>query len=117
MKVFVRKLKSKIHMARVTETVLEYDGSITLSKSLCEKAGLSEGEMVLVANFENGERFETYVIVTEQEGVVGLNGPAAKLGKIGDRLIVMAYALVNQEDASSFMPKILRLNDKNEIIS
>jgi len=114
---FVRILKSKLHMARVTETNPEYEGSITLSRTLCECAGLLEGEMVLVANFENGERFETYVIVTEQEGVVGLNGPAAKLGKVGDRLIVMSYALVAPHEAETTKPKIIKLDKDNKIIS
>lgn len=113
----VRILKSKLHMARVTETRPEYEGSITLSKSLCERAGLLEGEMVLVANFENGERFETYVIITDREGVVGLNGPAAKLGEIGDRLIVMSYALVSPDEASKIKPKVIKLDENNNILS
>ena len=113
---FIRVLKSKLHMARVTETNLEYEGSITLSRSLCESAGLLEGEMVLVANFEGGERFETYVIVTDREGVVGLNGPAAKLGKVGDRLIVMSYILVTPEEAETIKPKIVKLDKDNNII-
>ncbi len=113
---FVRMLKSKIHMARVTETNLEYEGSITLSKSLCESAGLLDGEMVLVSNFENGERFETYVIITDREGVVGLNGPAAKLGNVGDRLIVMSYVLALPEIARTIKPKIVKLDENNKIL-
>ncbi len=112
----IRVLKSKIHNARVTETLLEYEGSITLSKSLCEKAQLVPGEMVIVANFESGERFETYVIETEREGVVGLNGPAAKLGRVGDRLIIMAFALLSPDELDSHRPTVIQLDENNRII-
>jgi len=110
-------LKSKIHDARVTDKNINYQGSITLDKNLVKKAGLFPFEQVHVYNISNGERFITYVIQEEKNsGVVCLNGAAAHKVNIGDRLIVASYALMSDEEADSYNPKILILDKKNQVI-
>jgi len=110
-------LKSKIHDARVTDKNINYQGSITLDKNLVKKAGLFPFEQVHVYNISNGERFITYVIQEEKNsGVVCLNGAAAHKVNIGDRLIVASYALMSDEEADSYNPKILILGKKNQVI-
>ena len=105
-------LKSKIHMAKVTEANVEYDGSITIDEDLARKADISPNEKVLVSNVENGNRFETYVIYGE-DGEICVNGAAAKLASVGDRVIIMSFAYV---DNRNFPPKIVRVDNKNQII-
>jgi aspartate 1-decarboxylase len=110
-------LKSKIHDARVTDKNVNYQGSITLDKDLIKKTGLFPFEQVHVYNISNGERFITYVIQEEKKsGVVRLNGAAAHKVNIGDRLIVASYALMSDEEADSYNPKILILDKKNQVI-
>ena len=104
----LRILRSKLHQATITETVLEYEGSITLSGEFIEAGGFLPYEEVLCGNFENGQRWLTYIIPTNRPGVVGLNGPAAHLGKVGDRLVVMAFALMSEEEAEAFIKDIER---------
>ena len=105
-------LKSKIHMAKVTEANVEYDGSITIDEKLARKADIAPNEKVLVSNLENGSRFETYVIYGK-EGEICVNGAAANLAGVGDRLIIMSFVYV---DNRNFTPKIIKVNDKNQII-
>jgi aspartate 1-decarboxylase len=105
-------LKAKIHMARVTEANLEYDGSITIDEKLAQRADISFHEKVLVSNLENGNRFETYVIYGK-EGEICVNGAAANLASVGDRLIIMSFAYTENRN---FTPKIIRVNENNEII-
>jgi aspartate 1-decarboxylase len=105
-------LKSKIHMAKVTEANVEYDGSITIDEKLARKADISSNEKVLVGNLENGNRFETYVIYGK-DGEICVNGAAAKLVNVGDRIIIMSFAYV---DNRNFTPKVIKVNEKNEII-
>jgi aspartate 1-decarboxylase len=107
-------LKSKIHMATVTDTQLYYEGSIGIDKELMEGAGLAAGEKVQVLNFNNSNRFETYVI-EGGKGEISLRGPAAKLGKKGDKLIILSYGIIEQEEAKRTKPKIIFLNERNEI--
>ncbi len=105
-------LKSKIHMARVTEANIEYDGSITIDEKLAQKADISPNEKVLVSDIENGNRFETYVIYGK-EGEICVNGAAAKLANVGDKLIIMSFVYI---DNRNFTPKVIRVNEKNQVI-
>ena len=100
-------LRAKLHRIAVTEAQLEYTGSLTVDRDLMEAVGLFDNEKILCANVDNGERFETYVIPGARgSGVCCLNGAAAWKGKVGDRLIVMAFAQVPVEEAAAFRPKI-----------
>ena len=104
----------KIHLARETDTQLYYEGSIGVGKELMEAAGLVAGEKVQVLNFNNSQRFETYVI----EGIKGeicLRGPAARLGKKGDKVIIIAYGQAEPKEAKAFTPRVVHVNDRNEI--
>ena len=114
---FIKVLKSKIHRAAVTETNLEYTGSITIDQELLEKVGLREQELVLVANLNNGTRHETYVQVGKKgSGVICLNGAAARLACAGDRVIIMGFGYyASDEDIPA--AKVVMVNEKNEIIS
>jgi len=101
-------------MAAVSATQLYYEGSIGIDKELMDKAGLYAGEKVQVLNFNNSSRFETYVI-EGMKGEISLRGPAAKLGKKGDKLIILAYGMVEASEAKSIKPKIILLNERNEV--
>ncbi|MFC1539352.1 aspartate 1-decarboxylase [Candidatus Latescibacterota bacterium] len=110
-------LKSKLHNAAVTQTELSYMGSITIDGLLLEKADILENERVQVVNINNGERFETYVISGEKSsGTICLNGPAARLAAEGDRIHILSYATMNEEELNKFKPDILILNENNVII-
>ncbi len=112
MKIFV--LKSKIHQARVTSKNIEYNGSITIDRELMDKAGLREYEKVEIYDIENGERFSTYVIEGERgKREIILNGAAARKVEIGDRLIIAAYALIEQDE--EITPKVIILDKNNRI--
>jgi aspartate 1-decarboxylase len=110
-------LKSKIHQACVTDVNISYEGSIVIDRDLMDETGLAAYEKVLVANIANGNRFETYVIEGEAGSrKIALNGAAARLGEIGDRLIIMAFARVHAAEAGTFSPKIVQLDENNKII-
>lgn len=101
-------LKSKIHRVTVTQADLNYIGSITIDEELMEAAGIIEGERVHIVNNNNGERFSTYVIKGERgSGTVCLNGAAARKVQQGDIVIIMAYALMEAEEARTFKPAII----------
>lgn len=107
-------LRSKIHMATVTESNLAYEGSITIDRELMDKAGILPYEQVMISNLNNGERFETYVI----PGRPGsrefcLNGPTARKGAVGDRIIIFAYCYMNEQEIQDFEPIIIKLDEKN----
>ena len=105
----VQLLKSKLHRIRVTEACLDYEGSLTLDPDDMEAVGIFQYEKILCADVENGNRFETYVIAGRRgSGVCCLNGAAARKGKVGDRLIVMAFANVSPEEAAGWQPKVKR---------
>jgi len=111
-------LKAKLHHLRVTQAERDYEGSLTLDPAVMERVGVLQNEKVLVANLENGERFETYVIVGERGSRVAcLNGAAALKGKIGDRLIVMTWCLLTPEEAKIHRPMVVRFNERNEIVA
>lgn len=113
---FVAMLRGKIHRAAVTETRLEYAGSITIDEALLEAADILPGERVQVFNLNNGERFETYTISGPRgSGVICLNGPAARLAQVGDRVIIVAYAFVPYEEARGFRPRIVVVGDGNRV--
>jgi aspartate 1-decarboxylase len=105
---FIEVCKSKIHKVSVTEANLQYVGSITIDEDLMDAANLIENEKVQVVNINNGERLETYVIRGERNsGVICLNGPAARKVAVGDVVIIIAYALMDFEEAKSFKPKLV----------
>jgi aspartate 1-decarboxylase len=110
-------LKSKIHRAVVTGASVDYQGSLTISSDLAELVGLLEHEKILVGNLTNGERFETYAIYGEaRRGIIELNGATAHLGKIGDRITIMNFACYTPEEAAVHHPRIVVLNQKNEVL-
>ena len=103
----VTLLRAKLHRIRVTEACLDYVGSLTVDLDLMEAVGLFANEKILCANVENGERFETYAIPGPRgSGVCCLNGAAAHKGKVGDRLIVMAFAQMTPEEAKGWTPLV-----------
>ena len=110
-------LRSKIHRATVTGASVDYEGSLTISSDLAELVRLVEYEKILVGNLNNGKRFETYAIFGEpQRGIIELNGATAHLGKIGDRLTIMSFARLAPDEAAIHRPRILVLDEKNEIV-
>jgi len=110
-------LSGKIHCARVTETQLHYEGSVTIDKTLMDAAGIVADERVTVANMSNGERAETYVIEGKaSRGDICLNGAAARLFAVGDEVIILSYALCTEEEARKLKPRIVIVNEKNEIV-
>ncbi|MCO6495746.1 MAG: aspartate 1-decarboxylase [Bacteroidetes bacterium] len=112
----IQVLKSKIHGAKVTETELNYIGSITIDEDLIEAANMIENEKVLVVNNNNGERFETYVIKGERgSGTIGINGAAARKGIVGDTLIIISFAQMDFEEAKKYKPTVVFPNDFNKI--
>ena len=106
-------MKSKIHRATVTAANLHYIGSITLDPELMEVANLLPNEKVQVVDIDNGARLETYVILGGP-GQICMNGAAARLVHPGDRIIVMAYAEVDEEELADFKPAIVLVNDRNQ---
>ncbi len=108
-------LKSKIYYATVTETQLYYQGSITIDEEVMKEADLLEGEKVEVLNLNTGTRFETYVIKGKKKGIICLNGPAARLGFVGDKLIILSYGLYTEEELRNYKKKIVELDDENRV--
>ncbi len=105
---FIEVVKSKIHRVTVTDANLNYIGSITIDKALMDAANLIENEKVQVLNNNNGERFETYVIAGERgSGTICLNGAAARRVQPGDVMIIIAYAMMDFEEAKQFKPAII----------
>ncbi len=110
-------LRSKIHRATVTEADLGYEGSLTLDEALMEAAGMVPYEQVNVSNLNNGERFETYVIPGRRgSGVVCLNGPTARKGAVGDKVIIFCYEGFTEAEMKDFRPVLVKVDDKNRII-
>ena len=101
----IEVLKSKIHRAKVTQTELDYVGSITIDENLMDSANMIEGEKVLVVNNNNGERLETYAIAGERgSGMICLNGAAARKAAKGDVVIIISFALMEFEEAKKLTP-------------
>lgn len=114
---FINILKSKIHRAVVTGADLNYVGSITIDEDLMDAADIIENEKVQVVNNNNGQRFETYVIPGERGSkMICLNGAAARLVQPGDVIIIISYGLVEKDKAKAYTPKIIFLDDDNNIV-
>ncbi|WP_026212510.1 aspartate 1-decarboxylase [Longispora albida] len=110
-------LKSKIHRATVTQADLHYIGSVTIDEDLLDAADLLPGEKVAIVDVTNGARLETYVIPGERgTGVIGINGAAAHLVHPGDLVIMIAYGQMDEAEAKSYLPKVVHVNAKNQII-
>jgi aspartate 1-decarboxylase len=111
-------LRSKIHRATLTGTDLHYEGSIAIDRTLIEAADMLPGEQVQVLNLNSGARMTTYVIEAPAgSGTVLLNGPAARLGMAGDLVIVLAYCAVEEAEARALRPKVVRVDERNRVIS
>lgn len=111
-------LKSKIHRATVTHTNVDYDGSLTLDGVLMKEANLIPYEQVHIYNITNGERFTTYLIRgKDNSGEVVVNGAAAKKANPGDKVIIVAYVSLDEEEIDFFVPRILLVDDQNGIAS
>ena len=110
----LKLLKSKIHHATVTQTDVNYHGSITIDAELMRACGLLPNEAVTVADCENGNRFETYVIVGEPgSGVIGINGAAARLSQVGNRVIVMSFVHATPLEAAEHRSKVVIADKRN----
>ena len=111
---FRMMMKSKIHKATVTEANLQYVGSITIDTALMEAADILPNEKVQVVNNNNGARLETYVIPGERDsGVICLNGAAARHVQVGDQVIIISYAMLTDEVAHQYNPKVVFVNEGN----
>ncbi|HQP09755.1 MAG TPA: aspartate 1-decarboxylase [Candidatus Omnitrophota bacterium] len=108
--------KSKIAHGFVTEADLRYEGSITIDETLIRAVDILPGEKVHVLNVNNGNRFTTYVIAGEAgSGKICLNGPAARMGLVGDQVIILSYALMDPQEAKGHKIKIVNLDPNNKI--
>jgi aspartate 1-decarboxylase len=107
-------LHSKIHRARVTGVHLDYEGSIAIDRTLLLEADILPHEMVHVLNINNGQRFTTYAIEGEK-GEIGLRGAAARLAQKGDIVIILTYDVMPAEDARSYEPRVVYVDEKNNI--
>ncbi|MBD3619215.1 MAG: aspartate 1-decarboxylase [Gammaproteobacteria bacterium] len=109
-------LKAKLHQARVTHAELEYEGSCAIDGRLLDTAGIHEYEQIHIYNMNNGERFTTYAIRAEEgSGVISVNGAAAHLAAPGDRVIICAYAQLDQAEVADFKPNLVYVNERNQI--
>lgn len=109
-------LKSKIYYAVITDLQLYYRGSITIDEQIMEEANLKEGERVEVLNLNNGARLKTYAIKGKRgDGLICLNGPAARLGFKGDKVVILSYAIYSEEEIAELKAKYVELDEKNQI--
>jgi len=107
-------LKSKIHRATVTQAEIDYIGSITIDKKLMDAAGILEYEQVHIADINNGNRLVTYVIAGKAgSGTICINGAGAKLVSRGDKVIIMSYCQMSEDESKKFMPKVVFVNSSN----
>src|SRR4051812_43695811 len=112
-----RLLKAKIHRATVTQTDLNYHGSITIDSDLLKASGLVPNEAVLVADCENGNRFETYIIPgAAGSGIIGINGAAARLSAPGHRVIVMSFIYLQPPEIASHKAMVLIVDETNKVV-
>ncbi len=110
----VEMLKAKLHRATVTDADLNYEGSVSIDTKLCKAAGLLMNEKVDVLNIDNGARFSTYVIAGK-DGEICLNGAAARLVQKGDKVIIVAYCHMDEQEAKTHQPKVVHLDAKNRV--
>lgn len=114
---FIESLKGKIHGATVTEANLNYMGSITIDEALLEASGILPNEKVQIVNNNNGSRLETYVIKGEKNsGVVCLNGAAARMVQPGDKVIIISYGIMTEEEVRTYVPKIVMVDGQNKVM-
>ena len=114
----LQMLKGKIHRARITHCDLDYEGSLEIDTDLLRQAGIRPYEKILVVNATNGSRLETYAIPGEPGSrIFRLNGAAAHRGRIGDIITVMCFSMFSEEEADSFQPDVVVLNERNEVIA
>ena len=112
-----RVLLGKIHRATITQTDINYNGSITIDEELYERANMHEYEKVEIFDIDNGNRFETYIIKGERNsGIIGINGAAARLVHYGDRIIIVNYGLMTEEEIQCHTPSIIVVDDNNKVI-
>jgi aspartate 1-decarboxylase len=111
-------LKSKIHRATVTDSDLNYVGSITIDPDLLEAADMLEFEQVAVVDIDNGQRFETYTIAGARgSGEMKVNGAAARLVHRGDKIIVISYAVYDPDELENYVPRVVHVDERNEMIN
>jgi aspartate 1-decarboxylase len=111
---FRMMMKSKIHRATVTEANLQYVGSVTIDTALLEATDILPNEKVQIVNNNNGARFETYVIPGERNsGTICLNGAAARQVQVGDQVIIISYAVLTDEEAHQYSPKVVFVDGQN----
>ena len=109
-------MNAKIHRARVTESNLNYVGSITIDKDILEAVDILPNEKVAIVNNNNGARFETYVIEGERgSGKICLNGAASRLVEVDDVVIIMTYVALNEDELQTHVPKVVVMNEYNQI--
>jgi aspartate 1-decarboxylase len=114
---YVEVLQAKIHNVRITQTELNYTGSITIDMDLVDAAGMIPNQKVLIVNNNNGERFETYVIKGDRNsGMICLNGPAARRVAVGDVIIIIGYGFMDFEEAKNFKPSLVFPNEATNLI-
>jgi len=108
--------KSKIHRATVTQTELDYEGSITIDARLMEAADILPGERLEIFDLNNGARFSTYAIEGERDsGTICINGAAARLSEVGDKVIIISYVLLTEEEARTLKPRLILVDERNKL--
>ncbi len=114
---FRQVLKSKIMNAVLIKKELYYEGSIGIDQSILTQSDMVSGERVQVLNFNNGQRFETYIIPEkENSGTIALYGPAARLGEIGDKLCILSYVFASDDEIKDLKPVVVFTDDKNRVL-
>ncbi|MCE5276553.1 MAG: aspartate 1-decarboxylase [Planctomycetaceae bacterium] len=112
----LKMLRAKLHHATITEAQVEYIGSITIDQDLLDASGILPGECVLVADLTDGQRFETYVMAGHRgSGVICINGAAARLVTVGDKIIIMAFAYVDSQQAPALKPALVLVDGDNKV--
>ncbi|MGQ0502365.1 MAG: aspartate 1-decarboxylase [Panacagrimonas sp.] len=110
-------LKCKLHRARVTHAELDYDGSCAIDSRLLDLAGIMEFEQIQIYNIANGERFTTYAIKAEPgSGIISVNGAAAHKARVGDRVIICAYSMMEEAQGRIFKPRLVYLDETNRVV-
>ena len=113
----LKVLRAKIHRARITEAQINYTGSITIDRELMDAVGLVAGECVLVADMSDGARFETYVMEgAAGSGTICINGAAARLVTVGDEVIIMSFAYLDEQQVKQHRPSIALVDDNNRVV-
>lgn len=114
---FRTMMKGKIHRATVTQADLHYVGSVSIDLDLLEAAGILDGEKVTIVDIDNGNRLETYAIEAPRgSGIIGINGAAAHLVRAGDLVIIMNYALYDEQELKTRVPRVVHVDAKNRIV-